>query len=76
MALWSTYEALYSRKATLGTIAKIKPKLEDLSQGLDRKLLLNDLQHLAALGETLTEQRQRFKIPPDHADVLDREGQT
>ena len=62
----------------IGTIAKVKPRLANLSLSsgheLERKSLFDDLQHLSALGETLSEQRQRHKILQDDADVLDREG--
>lgn len=52
----------------------MKPKLADLAHSDARSSLEDDLQRLAALGETFTEQRQRTKIAAELADVLDREG--
>ncbi|EJD04521.1 uncharacterized protein FOMMEDRAFT_146421 [Fomitiporia mediterranea MF3/22] len=60
--------------AIIGTIASVKPKLADLSRKDVRVALLGDLQRLAVLGETLSDQRQRSKIAADVADKLDREG--
>ncbi|KAL5495788.1 SPO22_1 [Sanghuangporus weigelae] len=56
----------------LGILARVKPKLANQKDG--RSTLLEDLQRLAALGETFSEQRTRSKMGADMADVLDREG--
>ncbi|THH10579.1 hypothetical protein EW145_g1240 [Phellinidium pouzarii] len=60
--------------AIVGIIARVKPKLADLGRKDGRRSLLDDLQHLVALGETLTEQRQRSKLAIELADTLDREA--
>lgn len=52
----------------------MKLELADLSQRNADSTLLEDLQHLAALGETLCDQRKRYKIDAGIADALDREG--
>ncbi|KAL5518460.1 SPO22 [Sanghuangporus vaninii] len=58
----------------LGILARVKPKLANLDKKDARSTLLEDLQRLAALGETFSEQRTRSKMAADMADVLDREG--
>lgn len=55
-------------------LARVKPKLANLEQKDGRTALLDELQRLAALGETFSEQRTRSKMGADMADVLDREG--
>ncbi|KAI5118182.1 hypothetical protein M0805_004995 [Coniferiporia weirii] len=60
--------------AIVGLTTRIKPKLADLGKKDNRISLLDELYHLAALGEALTEQRQRSKLTADLADTLDREG--
>ncbi|KAL5534754.1 hypothetical protein ACEPAG_1218 [Sanghuangporus baumii] len=58
----------------LGILARVKPRLTNLDQKDGRSTLLEDLQRLAALGETFSGQRTRSKMGADMADVLDREG--
>ena len=55
-------------------VARVKPRLVDLSSKDARLSLLDDLQQIAILGETFTEQRPRGKVSGDTADTLDREG--
>lgn len=55
-------------------VARVKPKLTDLSKKDARPSLLDDLQQIAILGETFTEQRPRGKVSADIPDKLDREG--
>ncbi|KAH8111444.1 meiosis protein SPO22/ZIP4 like-domain-containing protein [Phellopilus nigrolimitatus] len=73
-AVPSTTQPQETFNIIIGVTARVKPKLADLRRKDARHALLDDLQHLAVLGETLTEQRQRGKISGEVADTLDREG--
>jgi len=55
-------------------ITRVKPKLAELGSRASRASLLDDLKHLAILGETFSGQRSRTDITTDLTDSLDREG--
>ncbi len=48
--------------------------LSELGSKASRASLLDDLKHLAILGETFSGQRSRTDITTDLTDSLDREG--
>jgi len=55
-------------------ITRVKPKLAELGSKASRPSLLDDLQHLAILGETFSGQRTKEDVATDLTDSLDREG--